>query len=602
LKNALLLAFLLACVPLRAELAFESDAPVTITSDIEAGRVELFKGTGSVSFLGNTRLWRVYPEWWGAKADGVTDSTDAIEKSIVAAATCNAMVSLGAGAYRFSKQIDLLSYSRIVGQGEGKSILLQADNANLLTLVRNSGNSYVTLKDFTLDGNKANNGPFWYGIYETGATNCRVENVEVKNLDGDGDTSAGGIDFGGGGNADNTIQDCNLHDLGTNAGDKSDGIYAKGDRFKIVNNTVKSSDTGIVYEAASTDPTNPNSGVVITGNIIEQNVGAAIAFSARSASGVTPVHLSGATIANNTIRGGVAANGGSIFLYADLAGNTLANVTVMGNLLLGITHATAIHAERLTDSAITGNVMNGVSVNSTKHGIALLSCASVNVTGNVLRAVGGYGVTVQGSTDCALSANTITDCGKAGSGNPAGIDIRSRTVGGVTFASTGIQVVGNTVTGNVTPQTSGNNYGVLISGASTVQLVGNTVKGNLNNYSNASTGEVRRAGNVMSDTPGAASFSDNLSVKGTFYLDSLLLFDQGVSGAPSLQSSGGRLKLRGGPDGLQVGLSPLEKLAFYGGSPVTRPVITGSYADGTVLASVVAALAAMGLAVNETTP
>ena len=53
-------------------------------------QTKIFTGPGEVIFDSND-VQRVYPQWWGAKGDGVTNDTDAF-----AAAAINASIALAA--------------------------------------------------------------------------------------------------------------------------------------------------------------------------------------------------------------------------------------------------------------------------------------------------------------------------------------------------------------------------------------------------------------------------------------------------------------------------------------------------------------------------
>jgi len=54
------------------------------------------------------------------------------------------------------------------------------------------------------------------------------------------------------------------------------------------------------------------------------------------------------------------------------------------------------------------------------------------------------------------------------------------------------------------------------------------------------------------------------------------------------------------PDGQQVGNSATGKLAFYGTTPIVRPILTGSVSSGACLSTVVTALANLGIVTNST--
>ena len=105
------------------QLIIAKNVIVSIDGPVEAGLEWIFAGEGLVKFT-KTAATRVYPQWWGAKGNGSTEDTQAVQKAI------NTVASAGGGDVIFSKGIYIVnsivldSNVNIVGQG-WDSILLQ---------------------------------------------------------------------------------------------------------------------------------------------------------------------------------------------------------------------------------------------------------------------------------------------------------------------------------------------------------------------------------------------------------------------------------------------------------------------------------------------
>jgi len=83
---------------------------VTIHGQIDAGLWQIFQYTGTGTVKGSAGVTEVYPEWWGAKGDGVADDTTAIQQAI----------NSGVGkSVVFSQTTYLISDTIHIGQGYG---------------------------------------------------------------------------------------------------------------------------------------------------------------------------------------------------------------------------------------------------------------------------------------------------------------------------------------------------------------------------------------------------------------------------------------------------------------------------------------------------
>ncbi|MBS1110199.1 MAG: hypothetical protein H6Q88_2191 [Anaeromyxobacteraceae bacterium] len=136
---------------------------------------------------------RVYPQWWGAKGDGISDDAPAIQAAIDAASRTaidtfewnqgvGGTVSLPRGVYRVASPLFVRGDAvRIEGHG-GHTTALRADmdaSSDLLTVGDGSGaGRNVFLTDFTVYGLGA--GKFRDGIVVHGATWPTLQNITVS--------------------------------------------------------------------------------------------------------------------------------------------------------------------------------------------------------------------------------------------------------------------------------------------------------------------------------------------------------------------------------------------------------------------------------------
>lgn len=193
-------------IPAAAVLKFAAGAKlsiptgVTVTfanSQIKAGLHQIFKTTGTGKVAGTIRNALIYPEWWGALADGLHPPVGADFSDRAAAAARNsgplqaaldfagnqyaasgltATVQLTWGYYVYDTTLTVPLSVNILGYGIGSALFFYKDVGNALECV--STNNHL-LADFFLAPIA---GPTWnfttgYGLYMNGVSTPVVRNV-----------------------------------------------------------------------------------------------------------------------------------------------------------------------------------------------------------------------------------------------------------------------------------------------------------------------------------------------------------------------------------------------------------------------------------------
>jgi len=182
-----------------------------------------------------------------------TRDTSGINAAIASAASKNAVVLLEAAAYALEGTIIPTTNTYIMGLGRQTILKLDnAKNANCITIPPSTNG--VVLRDFTIDGNAANQSTAGNGVNIVGLNqNCRLQNVEiVDTFDAGVSSSLGGTiglhiegvtvrrpGKGGirlvdpvGTSEDTFISDIEIEDVGNaaGAGDVSaDGLFLEGE-------------------------------------------------------------------------------------------------------------------------------------------------------------------------------------------------------------------------------------------------------------------------------------------------------------------------------------------------------------------------------------
>ncbi len=212
-----------------AVLSVGSGNSVTVHAPIQAPRGRIFEGDGSVVLMRS----EAYPQWWGARADGVHDDGRAIQSALDSVhAGGGGTVWLPRGTYLLNHvsgpYYALKARDRVSVSGEGtESVLrvgdrLRQSNRGVAVLYNHEEPvTHCRFSLFTVDYNGANNprlavwGPDAHvsNVSRMGAefaSDVTIEEVHFKNVSG-----AHCVWFGNHpGNRRNTVRNCRITDVG----------------------------------------------------------------------------------------------------------------------------------------------------------------------------------------------------------------------------------------------------------------------------------------------------------------------------------------------------------------------------------------------------
>ena len=206
-------------IPVDIALEVENGAVIdgagtlTIDGKLIAGRYQIFGSTITVAF-GEGSVDVIYPEWWGAVADGSTDSTDAIQAALDVSNTggTNANripVSFGIGDYMAAEldhdgQTLMIGFevgiSRLIynGSGGNDSYLIGYNVAAPTSYLPWGGYKNLSLEGYISGGEISEH--IWKNIGTSGIDIfAKFENCQFKNCFGDAiyqtSTSAGVVNW-----------------------------------------------------------------------------------------------------------------------------------------------------------------------------------------------------------------------------------------------------------------------------------------------------------------------------------------------------------------------------------------------------------------------
>lgn len=177
-----------------AKLSINSGSTVTINGGLYAGLYQVFSGAGTVT--GALKVEKFYPQWWGAKGNGVTDDTTAIQKSINTAMDAALTVYLPDGIFLTSSTLTIDNTTspyfsdprkiNFVGAGQNQTTIRFTGTGSALKLIGgktgeyNSFMTYQQIEDIRFLGvNTTGNN----GITIDTCSFLHIQHVEIQGFD-----------------------------------------------------------------------------------------------------------------------------------------------------------------------------------------------------------------------------------------------------------------------------------------------------------------------------------------------------------------------------------------------------------------------------------
>jgi hypothetical protein len=134
------------------KLVVSSGSTVIINGNFEAGIYQIFSGAGGIRF-GAAIKSEYYPQWWGAKGNGKSDDTFAIQSAVYSGK--GRLVKFSDGIFIISAPIILASNNRLAG-APGTVLKAVASIPTILQLSKENvadNTSGFGIQDMIIDGN-----------------------------------------------------------------------------------------------------------------------------------------------------------------------------------------------------------------------------------------------------------------------------------------------------------------------------------------------------------------------------------------------------------------------------------------------------------------
>lgn len=327
---------------------------------------------------------------FGAKGDGTTDDTAAIQNAITTAGVSGGVVFFPPGTYKVTTGLTTTSLNNITLRGSGKSSTL---NFNIGTNAGISGDSCTNLviEDLQITGTMGQ------GILYSNSSLLKIRNCTIS-----GATTVPAVETAG--ILLSICSDCWVLN-NTLSGNGHNYLDGSGWGYDI---------------AVSGSTAGPNRRLVISGN----NCTSTVTNANIGCFNTSYSHIEGNTVSGAKVtHGGITSGGYGIMFYKTISGTEGGHNTCIGNHVNN-TGGTGIYVQSNPNCVVDGNYVENTCQVEDDTSLLVAGIASntgpTSIAGNSIKTSGKAGISVEGDFHTVIS-NVITGC------VVSGINIRSAT-------------------------------------------------------------------------------------------------------------------------------------------------------------------------------